>query len=58
MWNEVNSSPVENKGSISPEEHLKLTASLLRVYLEKLDREITNIEVVIPEKQDRNPQKH
>jgi hypothetical protein len=58
MWNEVNSSPVEKKASITPEEPLKLTASLLRVYLEKLNREITNIEVGIPEKQDRKPQKH
>ncbi|MGD0805517.1 MAG: hypothetical protein ABSA11_15765 [Candidatus Bathyarchaeia archaeon] len=37
---------------------LKLIASTLRVYLEKLDREIKNIEVFIPEKQDRNPRKH
>ncbi len=36
----------------------KFSASILRVYLEKLNREIASIEVSIPEKQDRKPLKH
>jgi hypothetical protein len=50
----------EGKSDKTPKNdtELKLTASTLRVYLEKLDREIKNIEVFIPEKQDRNPRKH
>ena len=56
--NEHKSTPESSDKTPKTNSELKLTLPMLRVYLEKLDREVTNFELGIPEKEDRSPRKH